>query len=304
MARIKLVLLFVCLLANTPVSAHWTSSCSTGLEYILSFGMIGFGIKNQASLQYFQDLPDASEKATHFVHDQFKAHGVPNYKTIKVKIGSNYGAIHDSLITLQQNEERAGKSDMDDILEASQNGETEEIRQDAQFSLGLFKAVLSHEIQHLLKQDLKNLIRAQFVIPVVTYISTRALEEGVKSLLPESVTRYEASPMVKNGFSIFKGLCRYVINSTLYLKLSRYQEQRADDSIPNDPKLLKDFREFLYLENDDRREQVRKNHGDHDAELFDTNRIYYEFKNFIMDSEHPSPLSRIKRIDERLSKLE
>ncbi len=306
MFKIKHILLVMSLLYGLPLmpTGNWASSSSSALEYLFSFGMMGLGIKNQLSLRHFEDLPDASKEATRFVHEQLKHQDVPNYEDITVKVGTNYGAINDSLIILMQNQEGSEKTELDDLLEESKHGETPEIRKSADSSLDVVKSIISHETQHLLRHDLKGLIRAQFIIPLITYAGTRLIEEGVKQVLPEWVTRKRLPSYIKNGYKIFKGAARYVINAALYLKLSRYQEQRADDSIPNNPKLLKAFKEFLYLENELQREHIRKRYGDHAAELFDTNRIYYEYKNFVMDGEHPSPLTRIKKINERLAKLE
>lgn len=68
--------------------------------------------------------------------------------------------------------------------------------------------------------------------------------------------------------------------------------------------MLKVYRDFLFSYNAARREQVRKRNGDTGLELFDTNRIYYEIKNFVIDPKHPSPLTRINKINKRLAVIE
>lgn len=274
---------------------------ATYAEYALSFASFGTAAKNAIEAQRYMNLPDASKQSTEFVHERLKLHNVPNWDTIKVKVGHNYGAVGNSLIMLMKSEEGSQETVLDLLLEQSKNGATAELREAADRSLLFFKAILSHEAHHILENDAKMLTMSLLSIPIATYIGSIFLEKGMKGLLPAGAISDKVPSYLKNTYKILKGISRHYVSSLLYLKLSRAIEMRADSHIPGDAQLLRAYRDFLYSLNNGTRELVKKKIGDKMISFYDTNRVFYEIQNFLIDPMHPSPLTRIKNIEEQLA---
>lgn len=215
----RLYVLFLLLSVTRFLPAHWASSAGSVIEHVFSFSMAGLAIPNYY-IRECEMLPYASDQATAFVHGQLKLHGAQHGERVKVKVGNVYGACHDNLIIILANKEGSPRTVLDDILDERKNGATAEVCEQAEQRLLGVKAILSHEIQHILNEDSKTLLCAQIAIPFITYGSTQILETALANMIGARGRR--VSPYIKGIYRIFKGTTRSGLNKLCYYLLARF----------------------------------------------------------------------------------
>jgi len=292
-----------CLVLLSVSAAQAAVNWATYVEHILSFAGTGMALRYYVQLSNLADLPDASEQATLFVHDRLKLAGIAHWQKVRVKIGEVYGTDGKGIIALMKSSTNPERAYLDDMIDQSKAPVSDEMRRAAERSLLMHKAIISHEASHLSDNDAHKLTFACATIPVATYTVSFCLERALEALWPEDFKPH-LSPTMQNIYKIGKGFGRHMINMGLFIYLSRMIEIKADANIPYDPAVLRGCRDFFYAMNNAIRERIRQRGGDKAVERYDTNRVVYELENFRYDMLHPSPLTRIHKLDEMLEEEE
>lgn len=245
------------------------------------------------------NYPDASAETTEFVHEQLKLHQVPNYRKIAVKVGNNFETWNNGVIVLLQSGSQQGSSIVDRRLDELRKAVTAEEKAEAEYNLLMLKAIIAHEAQHAIHNDGKSLLRLRFIVPLTTYITSLFMEQMAYKMAPKM------SNLLRSDYTkIAKGVILHFSNIAIYTAIYRAMEQRADNGVPDEKRLLNAFKDFLLRIDNNTRAVILKEHGEKFAPNFDSHGLIYEIFSFSVDQFHPSPRTRVRKIDERLQKLE
>ena len=251
-----------------------------------------------------QNAPEASVQAKAFVYEQLKNHDFPNYEKIVVKVGDNYEAFADSVIILPGVNPGSNKTWLDVFLDECASAANSEHKKIAEDKLVMVKAIISHEISHLRRNDDKRLILAALTTPVITFTLSKIIQHiQAKAWNSNDCAKPESSFSII-GKGLLRGFICSSVNNIITHTHARGIEQRADDEIKNDVLYLKGMKNFLEGAEKYLRDEVLKSYGSGALAIYDTNRFYYELLNFKSDASHPSPKSRLERINARLEALQ
>lgn len=243
----------------------------------------------------YYNLPDASPEATAFFREQLRLNNVTNYQNIRVKLGpgSNYEAYFNKVLVVAKSRKYPNQSKFERITQKLQNAR-EENRQKLENKLADVEASISHEATHIKQNDTMQRIIAAFVIPCVTFAVSKKLE----SFLP-----IHNSKALAGIGKILGGLCRVTGNLFLFTLFARYQEQRADDRMLDNVRLLSAFKNTFRRWDAGLKVRVARNFGDEAADKFDNDRFYYYIFSYIHDSLHPTHRKRIAELDKHIAKI-
>lgn len=298
MKIITKIALLICLTGIGQTQAQYfkeaASAIATGIDYTLSFTQIIPGIRGIMAYDYY-NLPDASAEATAFFREQLRLNNVTNYQNIRVKLGSgsNYEAYFNKVLVVAKSRKYPNQSKFERIAQKLQNA-SEENRQHLEDKLSEVQANISHEATHLRQNDTMQRIIAAFLIPCVTF----AVSKKVESFLP--TTHSEAFSGIGK---ILGGLCRATGNLLLFTLFARYQEQRADDRMLDNVRLLSAFKNAFRRWDAGLKARVEGDFGDEMADKFDNDRFYYYVFSYIHDSLHPTHRTRIAALDKHIAKI-
>ncbi|MCL4361042.1 M48 family metalloprotease [Candidatus Dependentiae bacterium] len=101
---------------------------------------------------------------------------------------------------------------------------------DEENKLKVIRFVLNHEASHIKNNDVLFLTLANIIIPTITWQGFKKLQLLMNQYLPSMLNTSLKIPSAI-------GLC--IINILLFQAYKRYREQKADNTVINDPEILK-----------------------------------------------------------------
>lgn len=162
--------------------------------------------------------------------------------------------------------------------------------------LNEYRFIVQHEANHIKNNDVRNGCIAAFAIPLITHACFSLLK------------RKTPLTTLGNLRKIPAGLGKSSINFLAIAQYRRYTEQRADDGVNNDKEVLQGGLSFfkkhhenleaLILAADISSDDLQK------AKVKDVVKTAAEWTFYISDPYHATPLTRSKKLEDRLKKLE
>lgn len=259
------------------------SGIMTSMHWIIAAGLpIGYGTAQAYYLlnekRIYDSLEDTNKLVTNFVRSNLKKTQVD-----RIKINPFGGNSIQGAGAFGRSSLLFSPSICDKITKAVEENNEKETKK--------FQAVLEHEESHLYYNDTACSTFAYLTAPFITHTLTK---KAINSLpLIQKMQPFCVQQFIK----IPTGLGKLAITMSTVTGLSRYQEQRADNSISNNRDLLNGMKERL-----EECEQETMN----SINSFDISPKKIKLAFFVdrFFGSHPPAVERIKKLDKRIALLE
>lgn len=161
--------------------------------------------------------------------------------------------------------------------------------------LNYTRAIIHHEATHMKRNSPEVGTAGRIATPI-------AIHAGIKSLAQKIGNKQTNPSLIRHLLKIPGGLGLLIASNMASLAWSNYEEQQADDGIPDDPDLLKAIaKEFQEL--GAKHKEMYRSKYNLTPEKMDKvpARWFYKME---MDPTHPLPENRAQKFEQRLAQLE
>ena len=160
-------------------------------------------------------------------------------------------------------------------------------------TLDIHRALIQHEIQHLMNNDLMR----DFLVTLGAAVGVEALYKTLYQLLN---THHLQIPKNKSFLqTIGQGASKLFAVWFIRRSFSRYYEQQADDGIESSSNILRAIKAYFIMQHKKLRNAIEKRYGAKILEICDKYPLLFN----LHDMQHPSPLERAQKFEQRLNAL-
>jgi len=300
----KLLLPITLLLAfsHQANAMNWRSAFAKGMTaahwFFVFSGPLSDTYEKITNYKNWPDLDNAPADVTKFVHQlDDRDTSSRGYKKLLVKtVDSDSKYLSNSVKnTILIDTEEALR--LQNILHITKNGYSlgcsDFEMEHAEKMLDESHAILNHELNHIKNKDAHGRMIAGLAVPILQSYGMHKLYQGYCTF-----RNFLSIPVQNKSFSIPRnllkmpfGIGKNFLNLLSLEAYSRYVEQRADDGIKNDKRILEGNKRVL--------EKYQPSYEEFEAET----PLLKKHLMLLLDS-HPTPEQRIKKINARLEKLE
>jgi len=269
------------------------SGTMTGLHWTIAAGAsINEGYKKLKSLHdetkalEEDKCTDAPEDVSNFISSALeKTHNV-HINGVKVNPGMIYPhAPEFPMIGVPRKHVVINQAAAQEIDEAQKNNDQEKLNK--------WLGIIGHEVTHIQNEDVPWRAAADLILPFVTHGSVK-VARGILPIAKKTRT-FLGEQLVKIPTALGKGFITDLTRISFY----QYQEQRADDNIPNDVNKLIGMKTYLYDADICRTNTLKKT-----LPFLDDETLKNLDPIINMAEEHPLPKKRIQKLDQRIALLE